>query len=326
MKAVRQRLGVELFANRDGQFCAFGLRPGPQLAEGLEPLAEGLAALTAARPCFVSEAPETDWGPALDTLTAAGVRPVPAARIARPAGAEALSGLDADLVAGDWYLQPLAQPIRDPAGSRALALKLLQLVVAEAETREIEEIFRREPTLSYHLLRLVNSPGIGTGRRIDSFAQAILVLGRRQLRRWLNLLLFTARKEDPRSALLLARVSVRARLLELLVRAQGEDREHQEHAFMAGMFSLLGVTFGMPLESVLAPLKLDAALLAALLRREGELGALLAAVEAAESGDATTVQALLGPRLPADLDFDALQLEACAWMAALVGSGEGGHG
>ncbi len=219
---------------------------------------------------------------------------------------------------GDWYLQAPAKLTGKQGGSRALALKLAQLIANDAETREIEEVFRQDPALAYNLLKLVNSAGLGCTRSIDSFAQAILFLGRRQLRRWLNLLLFAAKKEDVRSALLMARVSVRACMLEQLSREMGYDKEEREHAFMVGMFSLLGVLFGMPLADVLQPLKLDKELTQALLARQGELGALLQAVEALEQGEKARVHALLAPLLPGEIHLDRLWLNAHVWMLDLV--------
>ncbi|MBK7002711.1 MAG: HDOD domain-containing protein [Rhodoferax sp.] len=220
--------------------------------------------------------------------------------------------------AGDWYLQAPGKLAGKQGGSRALALKLAQLIANDAETRQIEEIFRQDPALAYNLLKLVNSAGLGCTRSIDSFAQAILFLGRRQLRRWLNLLLFAAKKEDARSALLLARVAVRACMLERLFREMGYDKEGQERAFMVGMFSLLGVLFGMPLADVLRPLKLDKDLTQALLERQGELGTLLQAVEALEQGKQAQTHALLEPLLPGEVHLDRLWLDANVWMLDLV--------
>lgn len=233
---------------------------------------------------------------------------------------------DARYFVGDWYLQAPVKLAGKQGGSRALALKLAQLIANDAETREIEEIFRQDPALAYNLLKLVNSAGLGCTRSIDSFAQAILFLGRRQLRRWLNLLLFAAKKEDARSALLMARVSVRACMLEQLSREMGYDKEEQEHAFMVGMFSLLGVLFGMPLADVLQPLKLDKELTQALLARQGELGALLQAVEALEQGEQARVHALLDPLLPGEVQLDRLWLNAHVWMLDLVRDQGGSRG
>ena len=233
---------------------------------------------------------------------------------------------DAKYFAGDWYLQAPVKMAGKQGGSRALALKLAQLIANDAETREIEEIFRQDPALAYNLLKLVNSAGLGCTRSIDSFAQAILFLGRRQLRRWLNLLLFAAKKEDARSALLMARVAVRASMLEQLAREMGYDKEEQEHAFMVGMFSLLGVLFGMPLADVLQPLKLDKELTQALLARQGELGALLQAVEALEQGEPARVLTLLEPLLPGEVHLDRLWLNAHVWMLDLVRDQGGSRG
>ena len=225
---------------------------------------------------------------------------------------------------GGWYLTPPPKPVGGQTLSRAMALKLVQLVAADADTREIEEIFRRDPSLSYQLLRIVNSLSMGTNKKISSFSQAILLLGRQQLRRWLNLMLFAARKEDPRSAMLLARVAIRARTMELLAKASGLDRSSQELAFMAGMFSLLGVLFGQPLTEVLKPLQVSDVLVAALLNSEGNIGRLLRVVDATEKGDAQDLARLLAEMPLAASEFNSLNLEAHRWMLGVIRENQGG--
>jgi len=248
-------------------------------------------------------------------LDEAGWKPLPADKIHH-----ADTALAADLPAavawidGDWFLAPPPKPVGSQAASRALALQLVQLVSADADTHEIEALLRQDPTLSYHLLRLVNSLGMGTGRRVTSFSQAILILGRSQLRRWLNLMLFSSREADQRSAMLLARVSVRARAMELLSKAAGQDKPHQEQAFMTGMFSLLGVLFGMPLAEVLKPLSISVSVQQALLAREGELGQLLDVVEAAEHDDiAALTQGLQALQID-NAGFNQIMADAYLWM------------
>lgn len=224
---------------------------------------------------------------------------------------------------GDWCLAPPPRPGGSQNASKALELKMLQLVMADADTREVEEIFRQDPTLSYQLLRLVNSIGMGTTRHITSFAQAIFILGRRQLRRWLNLMLFAAGTNDYRSAMLLARVAVRARSMELLARAAGLDRSGQELSFMAGMFSLLGVLFGMSPAELFKPLQLGDALVAAVLRREGDIGLLLQTVELAEKGDGAGLSNLPGGLNLSPDEFIQISLEAHEWMLGIVQSTRG---
>lgn len=224
---------------------------------------------------------------------------------------------------GNWYLALPPKNAGNQTASRTLELKLLQLVMADADTRKIEEIFRQDPTLSYHLLRLVNSIGMGATRQITSFAQAILILGRRQLRRWLNLMLFAAGENDYRSAMLLARVAIRAHSMELLARAVGLDRSRQELSFMAGMFSMLGVLFGMSLSELFKPLQLGDALLAAVLRHEGDIGLLLKAVELTEQGDGAGLSNLPGGLKLSPAEFIQISLEAHQWMLGIVHSTQG---
>jgi hypothetical protein len=248
-------------------------------------------------------------------LEEAGWRQLPADKIYR---ADTALGKDLPAavtwVEGDWFLSPPPKLVGNQAASRALALQLVQLVTADADTHEIEAVLRQDPTLSYHLLRLVNSLGMGTGRRVTSFSQAILILGRSQLRRWLNLMLFSSREGDQRSAMLLARVAVRARAMELLAKSAGQDKPHQEQAFMVGMFSLLGVLFGMPLEEVLQPLTIGESVQQALLHHDGELGQLLCVVEAAERDDYTAVGECLA-MLQIDIDsFNQIIADAYLWM------------
>ena len=189
----------------------------------------------------------------------------------------------------------------------------------DAETRDIEAVLRQDPTLSYHLLRLVNSLGMGLNRRITSFSQAIMILGRNQLRRWLNLMLFAARSDDHRAPMLLARVAVRSRTMELLAKECGLDRADQDMAFMAGMFSMLGVLFGTPLAELIKPLQLSDELLAALMTHQGEVGQLLQLLEHAQQCQSAPMADLLQSLQLTAAQFTLANLAACQWMLDLSG-------
>jgi hypothetical protein len=222
------------------------------------------------------------------------------------------------LIEGDWCMAAPPKPTGAQAASRVLALQLAQLVASDAHTQDIEALLRKDPTLSYHLLRLVNSLGIGAGRKISSFSQAILILGRQQLRRWVNLMLFAARQGDPRSAMLLARVAVRGRLLEQLSKARGQDKGAQDQSFIAGMFSLLGVLFGMQLPDVLAPLSMSEVLQEALLEDKGELATSLRVCVALEEGDFAALGAHLQQLAISNDDFNNAMIDANLWMIGAV--------
>lgn len=302
-------------------------RPAALLLDGGSPAsAEALDGLADAMPClFRPEAVDGAFGAALQAHGWRPLAPATLCRVDERLVAEFLPK-GAAWVDGDWCMAPPPKATGAQAASRVTALQMVQLVAVDADTHEIEALLRRDPTLSYNLLRLVNSLGVGGGRRITSFSQALLLLGRQQLRRWLNLMLFAARQGDVRSNMLLARVAMRARALELLAKARGLDKGTQEQAFMAGMFSLLGVLFGMPLAEVLAPLALGEAVHAALLRREGELGMLLTLYEAAEKGDLEGAAAQVdGLQIERD-DFNLAMVDAALWMQGAVRESQAAHG
>ena len=311
-----QPVFLQLLADRAGRPAALVLCAADDATP--ERLPPTLAELGARLPCYYrASVPDS----LAEALHAAQWQPLPVHDVMRadtPFEANLPPGVA--LVEGDWPLAPPATTGGKQAASRALALQLVQLVSCDADNHEIEALLRRDPTLSYQLLRLVNSLGMtgGAGRKVTSFSQAILILGRHQLRRWLNLMLFAAREGDVRSAMLLARVSVRARLMELLARATGLDKHNQEQAFMTGMFSLLGVLFGSPLSDVLAPLAIGDAVQRALLEGQGELGALLATVCAAERCEGAAVAAGLDAVGLDVADFDAMGAEAYLWMLGVM--------
>jgi EAL and modified HD-GYP domain-containing signal transduction protein len=134
------------------------------------------------------------------------------------------------------------------------------------------------------MLRLVNSVGMRTRATISSLRQAIVILGRQQFGRWLQLLLF-ADPAKPGANPLLTLAATRGRLAELIAeRARPGDKRMQDSAYMAGVLSLSPTLLGRSLEEILPLLRLTPALQEALLEGKGVLGAILAMCIALESG------------------------------------------
>ncbi len=315
-------LFIELLADRQLNPAALLLRTRGCTSEiflenGLPPIQ--LVELAQKLPCFLplDDAPDNEIH---NALLAAGCRESPAAKQFVFDDTPRVPRLrdSTEWVGGRWFLAPPTAPKGNHPPSRALALRLLYLVAGDADTCDIEAVFRQDPVLAYQLLRLVNSLGIGVGRHISSFSQAILILGRQQLKRWINLMLFAANRDDPRAAMLLAFASVRARTIELLAQITGLERSVQEQAFMVGLFSLLGTLFGEPLEALLTRLNLPPATVDAILHRERALGGMLNAVEFGERQDAEALRSQLDA-LGLDLRmFTRAQLEAHAWMSCVI--------
>jgi EAL and modified HD-GYP domain-containing signal transduction protein len=205
--------------------------------------------------------------------------------------------------------QPVIGTVQD--AGRANLLRLMSLVAQDADTAEIESVFKRDPGLSFHLFRLVNSPGIGLSRKISSFNDAILVLGRRQLQRWVQLLLYASKKQESPSPLL-AFAAMRGRMMEKLAQTRGRDVAVCEQAFMTGIFSLLDSLLGMRMDDIAQAVRLPESVQHALLDHQGELGELLDWVEGLQSGGVIS--------LPGGIAEDQcldMQLEAMAWASSV---------
>lgn len=199
------------------------------------------------------------------------------------------------------------------APNRPLLLELLSKVANDADSHEIEAVIKRDPQLSYHLLKLVNSVSFALTTKIASFNQAITLIGRRQLQRWLQLLLYARTHAGGIANALLPRAALRAVLTEALCESTGGGRDAQERAFMAGMFSLLDQLFGMPLAKIIKPLNIADDVVGALTERSGPLGLLLRAVEAGELSTADELAAALAAAGVSSEDWARSVVRACEW-------------
>jgi EAL and modified HD-GYP domain-containing signal transduction protein len=168
----------------------------------------------------------------------------------------------------------------DDGTTRRRLFTMLALLARDADSRELEAQLKQDPGLSYHLLKLVNSAAFSAGPHISSFGQAISRIGRRQLQRWLQLLLYARQYPDGPPNLLLPIAARRGAMLEALCKRDGGGSDEQGLAFMTGVFSLLDRLFRTPMAELLRDLKLPAEVEAALLAREGRLGQRLRLCEA----------------------------------------------
>lgn len=216
---------------------------------------------------------------------------------------------------GNFYAKPENISVKVINPSFEGVLSLLNLVSQDAENRVIENGFKRDTTLSYKLLRYINSVGFGLSCEVQSIGHALTILGRNQLYRWLTLLMVTAGDNATSSALMKTSI-IRGRLTELL----GEpffDKRDKDNLFVVGVFSLLDVILKMPMEQALEKLQLPEPIVDALLHRTGIFGPFLKLAEACE--DANSVEIVqLAELLQLNPDqVNQCHIDALAWAETL---------
>ena len=197
-----------------------------------------------------------------------------------------------DLFQGYYFARPATLVGKKLEPSQLALLHLLGLVMQDAETHEIENAFKLEPVLTVNMLRLTNSVGSGLLRRVTSLRHAITLLGRKQLRRWLQILIYTSPgKGDQGNNPLLPLAATRGRLMELLAeRLRPQSREYHDQGFLVGIMSLMPALLEVPMEEILAQLSVAPRVSRALLDREGLLGRMLQLVRATEQTEAQVLE------------------------------------
>lgn len=189
-----------------------------------------------------------------------------------------------ELFQGYFYARPELIAGREVPVQQASVIRVLNaLRDPDTSDAQVEAIFRGDLSLTYKLLRIVNSAGTGrTG--VDSIGHGIRLVGRAALHRWLGLLLVSSfATANGVGAEVVATAMLRARFCELLAEAAGRRRDGGA-LFMAGLFSLLDALMRVPMPDVVARLDLAPELRQALLVREGPYADLLRLAEAYEAG------------------------------------------
>ncbi|HRM92828.1 MAG TPA: HDOD domain-containing protein, partial [Alicycliphilus sp.] len=206
-----------------------------------------------------------------------------------------------------------AQTIRP---SQATIIQLINLVRQQASTDEIEDLLKKDPTLSFNLLRFINSSGFGLSCEITSFRHAVMILGLKKLFRWAALLLTTSRKDGTAPAVGQTAV-VRGRLMELLA-AELLPKEECDNAFVVGVFSMLDSMLNMPMERALESVALPDSVQQALLHNQGVFAPFLELTKACESGDDAAFARCAEALHLSNRQVNWAHLQALAWAESLA--------
>ena len=234
----------------------------------------------------------------------------------------ACAALGFDLFQGYYFARPVVLKQNKVDVAKLAMLQLMEQVMAETEICEIEETFKKNPGLTYNLLRLVNSVAMGLRVQIKTLRHALTVLGLEQLKRWITLALYASSEGGGAQSPLLELAASRGKLMELLVQSlPGKvEKEHADRAFMTGVLSLIDVLFEVSMDELVLKLNLVEDVGVALLERKGALGHLLLLAEKLERADLAGLdQDLERGGLSPD-QLLAAQLETIAWSDRLSAS------
>jgi len=197
-----------------------------------------------------------------------------------------------------------------PSNKLAVLNLLSVLNNAKADVEDLEEAISFDVSMSYKMLKLINSPFFGFSNKVDSIKHAIVILGRNQLRSWASMIALS--KLDDRPSEMIQIAMTRGKMCELL--AEQANLDSVETYFTAGMFSALDILMEREISSLIEPLPLSEEVVAALLKREGAMGEAINCALAYELSKPETAQfAELSSN-----DLFVAHIEAVTWANMVV--------
>ncbi len=158
---------------------------------------------------------------------------------------------------------------------------LAEINMPDVQIESLESLVLRDVTLSYKILRLINSAAFGMKSEIRTLKQALSILGLRKLRSLLSIMLLDHTDNKPIE--LMAIAAVRGKMCEEILHMTGANDSPQ--GFTVGFFSVLDALLDMPLGSIVNEIPLANEIKEALAHRTGKLGALLKSVMEYEQGN-----------------------------------------
>ena len=169
-----------------------------------------------------------------------------------------------------------------PQAQRLLRL-LDRLLHDDHDNAGVVDDIKSDAALCLRLLHYLNSAGATPGRELDSIEQAVLVLGRDKLYRWIAQMLVRMSPPRPAADALQALALARARLLEQLARSEGAQSPGS--LYLLGLASMLPLLLQCSIEDAGDALHLPPAAMQALQQHAGPWLPYMALLEALEAND-----------------------------------------
>jgi c-di-GMP-related signal transduction protein len=221
------------------------------------------------------------------------------------------------LFQGYYFCRPVIVQNRKIPANRAVHFEILQLLQSDdIDLQKASRLMKRNPSLTYRLLRLVNSPTYAIQKQVNSIQDALLIVGEDTFRHIVTLAIAAdLNGEQPLEILRMA--FARARFCELAGERCGLEASEQ---YLLGMFSMLPAMMLMSMEDLVLELPLRTEIRAALMRTANRERVLLGWLESQAQGDWAACDAVLEATGLTEEEMAGWYRSALVWAAAALGS------
>ncbi len=194
------------------------------------------------------------------------------------------------LFQGYYFCRPLLLENRKIPANRITHIEILQLLRSdEIDLRKLTALLKRDTSLTYRLLRLVNSPMSAIRQEVSSIQAALIAVGEKTFRH-IAMLAIASELNTGQPAEILRMAFVRGRFCELAAGLCALDSTEQ---YLLGMLSLLPAMLRLPMKELTPALPLRAEIRESLQGSANPERILLAWLESHERGDWASCDAVV---------------------------------
>ena len=218
------------------------------------------------------------------------------------------------LFQGYYFSKPVIMQSRKEQPQKAVYLEILKnLNQPEIDFQRIAELIERDLTLTYEVLKMVNSAAFVRNNRVDSVRQALVLLGTEEIKKWTYLISLTIIGAD-KPAEIVSQSLLRAKFLEVLGTRMGYHGRQSE-IFLMGLVSMMDVLLERPLDEVLNEISVSEDLQNALIRHDGPFSTIYNVMSFYERGDWDLMVPLTSGMSLSGSEVADCYYEALKWLA-----------
>jgi len=208
---------------------------------------------------------------------------------------EGTKALGFEYFQGGFFAIPQIQEDAELSASAVPKLQLIrELNNPNCQMDELAAIISSDVSLSYRILKYINSAAFGLKSKIKSIQQAISLLGLTELRHWANMVVMTDLDTSPKGEELAYMALQRARFLSNLAKSMKGFKHSANTMFLLGLFSRLDALLSYPMEKALQGIPLDKDIRDGLCGVQNEFMDWLLMLAAVEHGDWASANTILG--------------------------------
>jgi EAL and modified HD-GYP domain-containing signal transduction protein len=213
------------------------------------------------------------------------------------------------LFQGYYFCRPVLLKSGKVPANQSLHIQILKMLRDDSlELSKLTSLVKQDTSLTYRLLRLVNSPMCAVRQEIKSIRSALLAVGEDTFRK-LATLAITSEISQGQPAELQRLAFIRGRFCELTAELSGRDSSEQ---YLLGILSLLDAMLRTPMTDLIPHLPLCQGIHEALLQKTNEESASLEWMKFHEQGDWSGCDRMAGK-----IGLDAELLGECSADAVL---------